>query len=134
VCVHVAERSPLGHLLLDWEGSRVVLEVLGQQLAVETLRVQRVVVARSLGWLVVSLPSSTPSSGSETVKTKGTAVGSKSKSKSQSPPPRKAGEPSPNAHRHNSTQWRPQEEERAGSLGCEENAEAGMTYRHRGRE
>ena len=64
MCVHVAERSPLGHLLLDWEGSRVVLEALAQQDAVENLRVQRVVVARALGWLV-SLPSGTPSSGSE---------------------------------------------------------------------
>ena len=67
LCAHVAERSPLGHLLKHWEGSRVVLEVLAQQLAVESLRVQRVVVARALGcWLVVSLPSDTPSSGSET--------------------------------------------------------------------
>ena len=52
LCVHVPEHSPLGHLLAHWEGSRVVLEVLVQQVAVEQLRVQRVVVARALGWLV----------------------------------------------------------------------------------
>ena len=32
--MHVAERSPLGHLLIDWEGSRVVLEVITQKLSV----------------------------------------------------------------------------------------------------
>ena len=101
MCVHVAERSPLGHLLKHWEGSRVVLEALEQQEAVEILRVQRVVVARALGWLVVGVVAIRHAEQRvRTVKTKGTAVRRAKSRQEQEPTPRRAGEQSPNTHIH----------------------------------
>eukprot|EP01046_Picozoa_sp_COSAG06_P007895 COSAG06_NODE_394_length_16313_cov_11.756568_4_plen_82_part_00 len=80
----------------------MVLEVHAQQLAVAQLRFQRVVVARALGWLVgwllVSLPSGTPSSGSETSKRKAQPLEEAKARQEQEPTPRRAGEQSPNVH------------------------------------